>query len=106
LGRLGLSSAIGAIEAICSQRDIAQKIRTKAADDLLALKKCLTLTEDVHPFFNGSRRGLDVHRTAHGEHRSIELRREKTSMQGRACWGAANNLHCCSTSSSVAISCG
>lgn len=106
MGRLGLSGAIGAIKAIRHQCDITQKIRTKAADHLLALEENRsTFTEDVRLFFNRKEAGLDVHQTTDVAHRRIEVRRKNIN-GGHAYCCVENGLYCCWTLSSMAVSFG
>jgi len=80
LERLELSGALVTIDAMGCQRDIAEKIRAKGADYLLALKdNWPTLADDVRLFFERERVGLAVHQTTDGDHGRIEVRRHYVS---------------------------
>ncbi len=62
------------------QREIAEKIRAKGADYLLALKdNWPTLAEDVRFFFERERVPLQLHQTTDGDHGRIEVRRHYVS---------------------------
>lgn len=91
LERLELTGALVTIDAIGCQRDIAQAIRKKGADYLLALKdNWPTLAEEVRLFFErepGEREprerepatAFDRHDTTDGDHGRIEIRRHYVS---------------------------
>lgn len=75
LERLELSGALVTIDAMGCQREIAEKIRAKGADYLLALKdNWPTLAEDVRLYFERERATLQLHRTTDGDHGRIEVR--------------------------------
>lgn len=81
LERLELSGALVTIDAIGCQRDIAEAIRAKGADYLLALKdNWPTLAEEVRLFFEREpRHGFQAHHTTDGDHGRIEVRRHYVS---------------------------
>jgi predicted transposase YbfD/YdcC len=73
LERLELKGALVTIDAMGCQREIAEKIRAKGADYLLALKdNWPTLAEDVRLYFEREREVCDVHETTDGDHGRIE----------------------------------
>ena len=79
LDRLELEGALVTIDAIGCQRDIAEAIRAKGADYLLALKdNWPTLAEDVRLFFEREPEG-DVFVSVDGDHGRIETRRCRVS---------------------------
>jgi predicted transposase YbfD/YdcC len=77
LERLALSGALVTIDAMGTQRAIAQAIRNGGGDYLLALKENWPATcKDVAAFFADPPPGaLDRHDTTDGDHGRIELRR-------------------------------
>lgn len=81
LERLELTGALVTIDAIGCQRDIAQAIRAKHADYLLALKdNWPTLAEEVRLFFEREpKQAFDVHAATEGDHGRIETRRHLVS---------------------------
>jgi predicted transposase YbfD/YdcC len=80
LERLELNGALVTIDAMGCQREIAEKIRAKGADYLLALKdNWPTLAEDVRLYFERERAACDVHETTDGDHGRIEVRRHYVS---------------------------
>jgi predicted transposase YbfD/YdcC len=80
LERLELSGALVTIDAMGCQREIAEKIRAKGADYLLALKdNWPTLAEDVRLYFEREREACEVHETTDGDHGRIEVRRHYVS---------------------------
>jgi predicted transposase YbfD/YdcC len=81
LGRLELSGALVTIDAMGCQREIAEKIREKGADYLLALKdNWPTLAEDVRLYFEREPQAVfDTHETTDGDHGRIEVRRRYVS---------------------------
>jgi len=81
LERLELTGALVTIDAIGCQRAIAEAIRARGADYLLALKdNWATLAEDVRLFFERTPAdALDVHETVDGDHGRIESRRHLVS---------------------------
>ena len=81
LERLELTGALVTIDAIGCQKDIAQAIRAKGADYLLALKNNWpTLAEDVRLFFDREPdAAFDAHDTTDGDHGRIEVRRHRVS---------------------------
>lgn len=81
LERLELAGALVTIDAMGCQRAIAEKIKAKGADYLLALKENWpTLREDVRLFFQREPAGShDVHETIDGDHGRIEVRRHVVS---------------------------
>ena len=80
LERLELNGALVTIDAMGCQREIAEKIRAKGADYLLALKdNWPTLAEDVRLFFDRERAALQLHQTTDGDHGRIEVRRHYVS---------------------------
>jgi predicted transposase YbfD/YdcC len=83
LERLELTGALVTIDAIGCQRDIAQAIRAKGADYLLALKENWpTLAEDVRLFFETApTSAFDTHQTVDGDHGRIETRRHRVSRE-------------------------
>jgi predicted transposase YbfD/YdcC len=77
LARLELTGALVTIDAMGCQREIAQAIRAKGADYLLALKdNWPTLAEEVRLYFDREP-ALDVHETTDGDHGRIEIRRHR-----------------------------
>jgi predicted transposase YbfD/YdcC len=81
LERLELSGALVTIDAIGCQRSIAEAIRAKGADYLLALKdNWPTLAEEVRLFFEREpQKAFDAHRSTDGDHGRIEVRRHLVS---------------------------
>lgn len=81
LERLELTGALVTIDAMGCQRAIAEAIRAKGADYLLALKdNWATLAEDVRLFFERApASALDTHETVDGDHGRIETRRHAVS---------------------------
>ena len=81
LERLELTGALVTIDAIGCQRDIAQAIRARGADYLLALKdNWPTLAEEVRLFFEREPgTAFDTHVTTDGDHGRIEVRRHRVS---------------------------
>ncbi len=81
LERLELEGALVTIDAMGCQREIAEKIRQKGADYLLALKdNWPTLSEDVRLFFEREPKdALDAFETTDGDHGRIEVRRHYVS---------------------------
>ena len=77
LERLELEGALVTIDAMGCQTDIAEKIRDKQADYLLALKdNWPALAEEVRLYFDTAPAGaLDTHETTDGDHGRIEVRR-------------------------------
>jgi predicted transposase YbfD/YdcC len=77
LARLALSGALVTIDAVGTQRVIAEIIRAGGGDYLLALKENWPATyQEVAAFFADPPQGaLDCHDTTDGEHGRIELRR-------------------------------
>jgi predicted transposase YbfD/YdcC len=81
LERLELEGALVTIDAMGCQREIAEAIRAKGADYLLALKdNWPTLAEDVRLFFEREKATkADVCVTVDGDHGRIETRRCRVS---------------------------
>jgi predicted transposase YbfD/YdcC len=81
LERLELTGALVTIDAIGCQRDIAEAIRGKGADYLLALKaNWPTLAEEVRLFFAAEPTArFDTHTSTDGDHGRIEIRRHAVS---------------------------
>lgn len=81
LERLELTGALVTIDAIGCQRAIAEAIRAKGADYLLALKdNWPTLAEEVRLFFKREpATAFDTHETTDGDHGRIEVRRHRSS---------------------------
>lgn len=80
LERLELTGALVTLDAMGCQREIAEKIRAKGADYLLALKdNWPTLAEDVRLYFERERAACDAHETTDGDHGRIEVRRHYVS---------------------------
>jgi predicted transposase YbfD/YdcC len=81
LERLELTGALVTIDAIGCQRDIAEAIRAKGADYLLALKdNWPTLADDVRLFFDREpASAFDTEVTVDGDHGRIETRRHRVS---------------------------
>jgi predicted transposase YbfD/YdcC len=81
LERLELTGALVTIDAMGCQRDIAEKIRARGADYLLALKdNWPTLAADVRLYFEREpHEAFDVHTTTDGDHDRIETRRHYVS---------------------------
>jgi predicted transposase YbfD/YdcC len=81
LERLELTGALVTIDAMGCQRGIAEAIRAKGADYLLALKdNWATLAEDVRLFFERTpAEALDTFETIDGDHGRIETRRHAVS---------------------------
>lgn len=81
LERLELQGALVTIDAMGCQRDIAEAIRAKGADYLLALKdNWPTLADDVRLFFEREPTlEADVFITVDGDHGRIETRRCRVS---------------------------
>ena len=81
LERLELTGALVTIDAIGCQRTIAEAIRARGADYLLALKgNWPTLAEEVRLFFDRQpSTAFDTHQTTDGEHGRIEVRRHLVS---------------------------
>ena len=81
LERLELTGALVTIDAMGCQRDIAEKIRAKGADYLLALKdNWPTLAEEVRLFFDREpQAAFDTHETTDGDHGRIEIRRHRVT---------------------------
>lgn len=81
LERLELTGALVTIDAMGCQRGIAEAIRGRGADYLLALKdNWATLAEDVRLFFaRAPAAALDVFETVDGDHGRIETRRHAVS---------------------------
>lgn len=81
LQRLELKGALVTIDAMGCQRSVAEAIRAKGADYLLALKDNQpTLADEVRLFFE--REGVaarDCFETTDGDHGRIEIRRHKVS---------------------------
>jgi predicted transposase YbfD/YdcC len=84
LERLELTGALVTIDAIGCQRDIAEAIRAKGADYLLALKdNWPTLAEEVRLFFEREPQGGEdeVFTCVEGDHGRIETRRCRVSAE-------------------------
>jgi predicted transposase YbfD/YdcC len=81
LERLELTGALVTIDAIGCQRDIAEAIRAKGADYLLALKdNWPTLADEVRLYFEREpARAFDCHQTTDGDHGRVEVRRHRVS---------------------------
>lgn len=81
LERLELTGALVTIDAIGCQREIAEAIRAKGADYLLALKSNWpTLAEDVRLYFDREPdTAFDMHQTTDGDHGRIEVRRHRVA---------------------------
>lgn len=81
LERLELTGALVTIDAIGCQREIAQAIRAKGADYLLALKdNWPTLAEEVRLMFDRDpESAFDTAETTDGDHGRIEVRRHFVS---------------------------
>jgi predicted transposase YbfD/YdcC len=81
LQRLELAGALVTIDAMGCQREIAEAIRDKGADYLLALKdNWPTLAEDVRLFFEREpMNAFDRHQTTDGDHGRIEIRQHFVS---------------------------
>lgn len=81
LERLELAGALVTIDAIGCQREIAQAIRAKGADYLLALKaNWPTLVEEVRLFFEREpAKTFNTHTTIDGDHGRVEIRRHAVS---------------------------
>jgi predicted transposase YbfD/YdcC len=81
LERLELAGALVTIDAVGCQREIAEAIRAKGADYLLALKaNWPTLAEEVRLFFEREpAAAFDTHTTTDGDHGRIEIRRHTVS---------------------------
>ena len=79
LERLELTGALVSIDAIGCQRHIAEAIRARGADYLLALKaNQKSLHEEVGLYFETAQ-GLDHHETVDADHGRIETRRATVS---------------------------
>jgi hypothetical protein len=74
-------AALGVGDAIGCQRDIAEAIRAKGADYLLALKdNWPTLADEVCLYFEREpARAFDCHQTTDGDHGRVEVRRHRVS---------------------------
>ena len=83
LERLELTGALVTIDAMGCQRAIAQTIRSRGADYLLALKdNWPTLAEEVRLFFDNPPPGaIATHKTVDADHGRIETRRHAVSRQ-------------------------
>jgi len=81
LERLELTGALVTIDAMGCQREIAEKIRAKGADYLLALKdNWPSLADDVRLYFDDAEKdAVDTHATTDGDHGRIEVRRHYVS---------------------------
>jgi predicted transposase YbfD/YdcC len=81
LQRLELTGALVTIDAIGCQREVANAIRGKGADYLLALKdNWPALAEEVRLFFEREpEAAFGHHETTDGDHGRIELRRHRVS---------------------------
>lgn len=81
LERLELAGALVTIDAMGCQTEIAEKIRDKGADYLLALKdNWPALAEEVRRYFDTVPAGeLASHETTDGDHGRIEIRRHWVS---------------------------
>lgn len=81
LERLELTGALVTIDAIGCQRAIAQAIRARGADDLLALKdNWPTLAAEARLYFDREpARAFDAYETTDGNHGRIEVRRHRVS---------------------------
>jgi len=81
LERLELKGALVTIDAAGCQRDIAEAIRAKGADYLLALKdNWPTLAEEVRLFFDRQPpEAFHLYETVDGDHGRIEVRRHLVS---------------------------
>jgi len=81
LERLELAGALATIDAIGCQRGIAEAIRARGADYLLALKaNWPALAEEVQLFFEREpAERFDSHTTTDGDHGRIEIRRHAVS---------------------------
>lgn len=76
LERLALTGALVTIDAIGTQTEIAQIIRARGGDYLLALKENRPATyKDVAEFFADPPGPLDTHDATEGDHGRIEIRR-------------------------------
>ena len=94
LARLELEGALVTIDAIGCQKDIAEAIRARGADYLLALKdNWPTLAEDVRLFFEREPPGKgEVFASIDGDHGRIETRRCRL-VQQRYRRASAAELH-------------
>lgn len=83
LERLELAGALVTIDAIGCQTRIAEAIRNRGADYLLALKgNWPALAAEVERFFAASApAALDTHQTTDGDHGRIEIRRHAVSYE-------------------------
>lgn len=81
LERLELTGALVTIDAIGCQRDIAEAIKARGADYLVALKdNWPTLAEEVRLFFDSQPpEAFDKHNATDGDHGRIEIRRHLVS---------------------------
>jgi predicted transposase YbfD/YdcC len=80
LERLELTGALVTIDAMGCQRAIAETIRARGADYLLALKDNQpTLAQDVRLFFEAAT--LPIYETTDGDHGRIEVRRHQVSYE-------------------------
>src|SRR3954453_18693716 len=78
LERVELTGALVTIDAMGCQRAIAETIRARGADYLLALKDNQpTLAQDVRLFFEAAT--LPIYETTDGDHGRIEVRRHQVS---------------------------
>ena len=76
LERLELTGALVTIDAMGCQTKIAEAIRNRGADYLLALKdNWPALAAEVETFFAAAAVALPVHETTDGDHGRIEIRR-------------------------------
>jgi predicted transposase YbfD/YdcC len=80
LERLALTGALVTLDAMGCQTKIAEAIRAKGADYLIAVKaNWPTLHGEIERFFEAPPEGLDRHATTDGDHGRIEIRRHLVS---------------------------
>jgi predicted transposase YbfD/YdcC len=80
LERLALTGALVTLDAMGCQTKIAEAIRAKGADYLIAVKaNWPNLHGEIERFFAAPPDGLDRHATTDGDHGRIEIRRHLVS---------------------------
>ena len=80
LERLALTGALVTLDAMGCQTKIAEAIRAKGADYLIAVKaNWPNLHGEIERFFEAPPDGLDRHATTDGDHGRIEIRRHLVS---------------------------
>ena len=92
LDKISVKGCLISIDAMGTQKEIANKIIKKQADYCLAVKENQkSLLEDIQPFFNVGKRETDSYETVEKSHGQIETRRYEVIKSLRIRLGYARN---------------